>query len=43
MLLIGQQKISYHDITEDMIPKMTPQEKDAYIQMGQELYENMYD
>ena len=43
VLTIGNRKVLYQDITEDMITEMTPKEKDSYIEMGQELYKDMYD
>ena len=43
MLVIGNRKVLYQEVTESMIAKMTPKEKEAYINMGKELYEDMYD
>ena len=43
MVVIGNLRIPYNDVTEDMVGKMTPSERDAYIQLGQEIYEDMYD
>ena len=43
MVTIGHMKVPYNEVTEDMVDRMTPAEKDAYIQLGQEMYENMYD
>ena len=43
MVTIGGAKVSYNDVTEEMVERMTPAEKEIYIQLGQEMYENMYD
>ena len=40
---VGGVHMSYHDITEEIVQRMTPQEKDEYIRVGQEMYQNMYD
>ena len=43
MVTIGNQKIPYHDVTDEMVQRMTPAEKEAYIKIGQEMYQNYYD
>lgn len=40
---VGGVHMSYHDITEEVVQRMTPQEKDEYIRVGQEMFKNMYD
>ena len=40
---IGSQKIPLHEVTEDDIHRMTPSEKETYIQQYQEMYSHMYD
>lgn len=37
------QAMSYHDVTPDMVQQMTNGEKEEYIRIGQEMYQNMYD
>jgi hypothetical protein len=43
MVTIGKQQIPFNEVTEEMIAKMTPVEKEAYIKLGQEMYEDLYD
>ena len=43
MVSIGGTKVAYHEVTEDMVAKMTPTEKELYIKIGQEMYQNMYE
>ena len=43
MVTIGNQKVPYNEVTEEMVALMTPAERDAYIQLGQEMYEDMYE
>ena len=43
MVSIGGTKVSYHEVTEDMVAKMTPAEKEQYIRIGQEMYQDMYE
>ena len=40
---IGGTKVPYHEVTEDMVAKMTPSEKEQYIKIGQEMYQDMYE
>ena len=40
---IGSQKIPLHAVSEDDIHRMTPSEKETYIQQYQEMYSHMYD
>ncbi|CAG2188490.1 unnamed protein product [Mytilus edulis] len=41
MVSIGGAKVSIHDVTDDMVAKMTPQEKEEYIRLGQEMYQDI--
>ncbi|PVD28468.1 hypothetical protein C0Q70_11056 [Pomacea canaliculata] len=43
IVTIGDKRVPYHDVTEDMVALMTPLEKEEYIRIGQEIYENMYE
>ena len=43
MVSIGGTKVPYHEVTEDMVAKMTPAEKEQYIKIGQEMYQDMYE
>ncbi|CAG5128331.1 unnamed protein product [Candidula unifasciata] len=43
MVSIGSTRVPYNSITSDLVAKMTPLEKEEYIRIGQQLYENMYD
>ncbi|XP_070568179.1 general transcription factor IIE subunit 1-like [Ptychodera flava] len=43
MVTIGNMKIPLNEVTDDMVAKMTPGEKEAYIKMGQEAYAAMYE
>ena len=45
MVSVGDEKIPLTDVQSDpqLIAKMTPAEKDAYIQLYQEYYNDMYD
>ncbi|KAK7477625.1 hypothetical protein BaRGS_00031103 [Batillaria attramentaria] len=40
---IGGKRVPFHDVSDDMVSQMTPTEKEEYIRVGQELYENMYE
>ncbi|XP_070190662.1 general transcription factor IIE subunit 1-like isoform X2 [Littorina saxatilis] len=42
-ITIGDRRLPYHDVTEDMVATMTPAEKEEYIRIGQEMYENYYE
>ena len=41
--MVAGQPVPYDEVDEEMTQKMTPAERDAYIKIGQEMYENMYD
>jgi len=43
MVTIGDQSIPLHEVTEELIAKMTPSEKDVYIKLMQEVYSNIYE
>ncbi|RUS71059.1 hypothetical protein EGW08_021183 [Elysia chlorotica] len=43
MVSIGSERVPYNSITSEMVASMTPLEKEEYIRIGQQLYENMYD
>ena len=43
MVMVAGQPVPYDEVDEEMTQKMTPAERDAYIKIGQEMYENMYD
>ena len=43
MVTVAGQLVPYDEVNEEMTQKMTPGERDAYIRIGQEMYENMYD
>lgn len=40
---VDGQRVPYEEVTDEMVQRMTPPEKEAYIQMGQEMYQDMYD
>uniref|UniRef100_A0A0B6ZR75 General transcription factor IIE subunit 1 n=1 Tax=Arion vulgaris TaxID=1028688 RepID=A0A0B6ZR75_9EUPU len=40
---IGTSRVPYNSINSDMVANMTPLEKEEYIRIGQQLYENIYD
>ncbi|XP_076445643.1 general transcription factor IIE subunit 1-like isoform X2 [Babylonia areolata] len=43
MITIGDKRLSYHEVTDEMVASMTPAEKEEYIRIGQEMYENYYE
>ncbi|GFO08539.1 general transcription factor iie subunit 1-like [Plakobranchus ocellatus] len=43
MVSIGSNRVPYNSVTSEMVATMTPLEKEEYIRIGQQLYENMYD
>lgn len=43
MVSIGSSRVPYNSVTSEMVAAMTPLEKEEYIRIGQQLYENMYD
>ena len=43
MVTVQGQQVPYGDVTPDMVQRMTAAEKDEYIRIGQEMYQDMYD
>lgn len=43
MVTIGDRRLPYHEVTDEMVAMMTPAEKEEYIRIGQEMYENYYE
>ncbi|XP_041353567.1 general transcription factor IIE subunit 1-like [Gigantopelta aegis] len=43
MVMIGDRKVPYPEITDDIVEQMTPDEKEEYIRIGQEWYQHMYE
>jgi len=43
MVKVGHNFVPLHEVTEDMVAKMSPAEKEAYIRLGQEMYKHMYE
>ncbi|XP_013414753.1 general transcription factor IIE subunit 1 [Lingula anatina] len=43
MVTIGDKKIPFHEVTDDMVHQMTPSEKETFIKMGQDMYADMYE
>lgn len=43
MVTVGDQKYAINDVTEELIAKMTPEEKEAYIRLTQDLYASIYE
>lgn len=42
LVTIGHLQVPYDEVTEEMISRMTPAEKEAFIKLGQDMYEDMY-
>ncbi|XP_062573233.1 general transcription factor IIE subunit 1-like [Saccostrea cucullata] len=40
---VAGRKVPLHEVTDEMVAKMTPEEKKDYIRLGEELYQNMYE
>ncbi len=43
MVTVGTERVPYHEVTDDMVARMTPAQKDAYIRIGKEMYMDMYE
>ena len=43
MVTIGDMQVPFNEVTDDLTNRMTPAEKEAYIKLGQEMYQDMYD
>ncbi|KAG5852393.1 hypothetical protein ANANG_G00061940 [Anguilla anguilla] len=43
-VLVGGRPFSYHDVSQrpELVEQMSPQEKEAYIEMGRNLFQNMF-
>ncbi|KAI1885195.1 hypothetical protein AGOR_G00217680 [Albula goreensis] len=44
MVLVGGRSFSYHEVSQrpELVEQMSPQEKEAYIEMGRTLFQNMF-
>lgn len=44
MVLVGGRSFSYHEVSQrpELVEQMSPQEKEAYIEMGRNLFQNMF-
>ena len=43
MVSIGEMRVPLHEVTDDMVARMTAEEKENYIRLGQELYSHLYE
>lgn len=43
MVSIGNLRVPLDEVTEELVAKMTPAEKEAYIMIGQQAYSSMYE
>ena len=43
LVSVGGRMVPLHEVTDEMVARMSPEEKEAYIRLGQELYQNMYE
>lgn len=43
IIAVGDQKYAVNEVTEELISKMTSEERDAYIRLTQDLYASMYE
>ncbi|KFM59413.1 General transcription factor IIE subunit 1, partial [Stegodyphus mimosarum] len=43
MVTVGDQKYALTEVTEEIVAKMTPEEKEAYIRLTQDLYARLYE
>ena len=43
MATVGGVKVPLNDVTEDMVSRMSLEEKAEYIRLGQEMYQSMYE
>ncbi|GBL98754.1 General transcription factor IIE subunit 1 [Araneus ventricosus] len=43
MVKVGDRKYALNEVTEQLVSKMTPEEKEAYIRLTQELYARIYE
>ena len=42
MVTVGGDEVPYDKVTEEMVGRMTAAEKDEYIRVGQQMYEEMF-
>ena len=43
MVTVGDQKYALNEVTEELVARMTPEEKEAYIRLTQDLYASIYE
>lgn len=43
LITVGDQKYAVNEVNEEIIAKMTPEEKEAYIRLTQDLYASIYE
>lgn len=43
MVSVAGKMVPLNEVTDEMVSKMSPEEKGEYIRLGQELYQNMYE
>ena len=43
MVTVAGNKVPYHEVTEEMVARMSPTEKEHYIKVGQEMYQDMFE
>ena len=43
MATVGGAKVPLNDVTEEMVERMSLDERAEYIRLGQEMYQNMYE
>lgn len=43
MVSVNGQPVPYNEVTSEMVAKMSAEEKEDYIRLGQEMYEDMYE
>ena len=42
MVTVAGEQVPYDEVTEEMVERLTPAEKEEYIRVGQQIYEDMY-
>lgn len=42
MVTVGGEHVPYDEVTEEMVGRMTSAEKEEYIRLGQQMYEDMF-
>lgn len=43
MVSVAGKMVPLNEVTDEMVAKMSHEEKEDYIRLGQELYQNMYE